>query len=48
MSESLNLTTQMENSVEGPDTHSDDPPGIDQTVYERVIDPSLVFPTKHC
>lgn len=38
MSESLNLTTQAENSVKAPDTHSDDPSDIDQTVLQRVID----------
>lgn len=46
MSESSNLTTQTENSIEVPDTHSNDPLGIDQTVYEHVIDPSLIlFPS---
>lgn len=43
MSESLNLTTQTENSIEEPDTHSIGRLGIDQTVYEHVIDPSLIL-----
>lgn len=43
MSESLNLTTQTENSIEEPDTHSNGRLGIDQTIYEHVIDPSLIL-----
>lgn len=43
MSESFNLTTQTENSIEVPDTHSNEPLGIDMTVYEHVIDPSLIL-----
>lgn len=43
MSKSLNLTTQTQNSIEESNTRSNDPLGIDQTVYEHVIDPSLIL-----
>lgn len=43
MSESCNLTTQTENSIDVPDTPSSEPLGIDHNFYERVIDPSLIL-----